>query len=769
MKKNFGKKGYLVYYLICFVLASAAAKVVLDIGSAMGLTPLSFVFSLLVLVIVACLIVLAGYLIGRKKRSTEEFEKVCSAASKLDMLAVVWEQDLREVYCNEAMTMAVGYTSEDLKKRENILKVFPSSVLDSKTQKDFVSRKDEIFTIHGSNGAGVVTVWTTSRVFTDENGRSYYISVGPNLNRVEKMKDALMEYSEKLEDSEQRYALIMDITEMGVILRYSDNDYYYTNSHIRRMLGFEDEGVFITREQFLEKIHPTDRLMVQQFVLTAAKRQEAGAEDAGGIELRAVSADGDYHWYMMRYRVTSGEKRMIEGGVIIDITNEKQKDLMIEKMAYVDELTQIANRNRFLVLGNELMEIYNADHSYDYWVIILDVDEIHIINDAYGHKVGDDVLKRLALIIMSVMTGGGRCARIGGDDFAMIIRDEGDESLPEKILESIAQKLSALTISGVRLHNITCSAGYCRLSDGDGSDFSQVLELAEFALDQNDGIKNTYTRYDRAQRLSVLDSAQVERELDRALKNSEMVLYYQPKIEFSTGRIIGAEALIRRVKPDGTIVKPADFIPVAERSMIITRISGFVMNEACRQNKEWQDKGLCNITLSINLTAVDFYRTDIIQLLKDTLERTGLEPKYLDVELTESLAFKDIDTAVEQMKDLKELGVKLSIDDFGTGYSSLSYIRELPIDLLKLDRSFICDLEKDEVSRQIVSSVIQIARSKHLKTIAEGVESEGQAEILKKCGCDLAQGYLFGRPMPAKDFEDFVKRNSIRTEAHPDS
>jgi len=181
------------------------------------------------------------------------------------------------------------------------------------------------------------------------------------------------------------------------------------------------------------------------------------------------------------------------------------------------------------------------------------------------------------------------------------------------------------------------------------------------------------------------------------------------------------------------------------------------MYEACRQNKEWQDEGLPKLTVSINLTSVDFYQTDIKETIHRVLEETGLEPKYLEIELTESLALKDIEQAIHQMKELKELGVKLSMDDFGTGYSSLSYIQVLPITLLKLDRSFIMYLEEDEVSREIVSAVIKIAKSKKIETIAEGIETVGQAEILKRSGCDLAQGYFFGRPMPAKDFKEFLK------------
>ena len=222
------------------------------------------------------------------------------------------------------------------------------------------------------------------------------------------------------------------------------------------------------------------------------------------------------------------------------------------------------------------------------------------------------------------------------------------------------------------------------------------------------------------------------------------------------------EALIRWIKPDGTIVPPMEFIPIAEGSMFITKLSRFVLHEACRQNKEWQDKGFPCMTVSVNLTAVDFYQSDITATITGVLEETGLDAKYLDIELTESMALKDINVAISQMNEMRKLGIKISMDDFGTGYSSLSYIQQLPITLLKLDRSFIMYLEDDKVSREIVSAVIRIAKSKNIETIAEGVESAGQVGILRDSGCDQGQGYFFGKPMTAQDFEQFMlmKKNA---------
>jgi EAL domain-containing protein (putative c-di-GMP-specific phosphodiesterase class I) len=295
------------------------------------------------------------------------------------------------------------------------------------------------------------------------------------------------------------------------------------------------------------------------------------------------------------------------------------------------------------------------------------------------------------------------------------------------------------------------------VTDG-GDDFAQVLDRAEFALGLSASTKGSINRYSIYVHDRVIHSTEIEKDLARAIDDNELVLYYQPKIDLITGKVIGAEALIRWIK-DGRMIPPNDFIPVAESSMLITRISEFVLKEACRQNKKWQDKGLDPIVVSINLTAIDFYHTNVTENIRKALEKTGLEPKWLEVELTESLALKDIDNAIKQMNDIRNLGVSLSMDDFGTGYSSLSYIQVLPIAVLKLDRSFIMYLEEDEISREIVSAVIRIAKSKKIDTIAEGIETPGQADILRESGCDLAQGYYFGKPMPADKFESFLEEH----------
>ena len=223
---------------------------------------------------------------------------------------------------------------------------------------------------------------------------------------------------------------------------------------------------------------------------------------------------------------------------------------------------------------------------------------------------------------------------------------------------------------------------------------------------------------------------------------------------------MGVEALIRWIKPDGTIVSPDVFVPIAESSHLIGKISDFVLSEGCRQNKLWQKMGYPNIVMSINFASSDFYQTDLKEKVFEALARAGLSAKWLEVELTETLALSDVDFAVSQMNKLRELGVKLAMDDFGTGYSSLSYLQILPITLLKLDRSFITDIEHDNIAFEIVSAVIRIAKSKKIETIAEGIENSVQESILRKAGCNYAQGYLYGKPMPPQEIQKLFEKYS---------
>ncbi len=741
-----------------FILASAyiaAFLTVLNVALRIPAYTNVIMISFVAVVAISAVILVTVLLNYERERIVRERENISNIMQTINAMAILWDADFRFIEVNSELTKAIGYTSEDLYDMKNLEKVLPADAFAPSLQA-IVNNRDEEFYVTAKGGAKVCTVWNTSivSVNTYKKRKSYLmLSIGLDLSETVKMKEDLIQYSKNLAESEKRYMFSMELSEIGLLLKEAGASSYYVSEQLQAMLGINNE--VISPGVFRARFHPED-VMIYDALEGTMTNTRSGDHTIHSTEFRMLSADNTYHWYQFRYKVNPGKNRLLAdiGGAVLDITKDKEKDILIEKMAYIDDVTQIYNRNKFMQIGQETFECC-SEAKQTYWVIVLDIDNFHIINDTCGYLNGNRLLNEFGKIVKEMLSAGGFGARIGGDNFAMLVHDNGDETHPVTMIKNIQTRLQEVCGEFLMHQAVTCSAGYCKMSDG-GDNFAAILDHAEFSLSMSDGTKGDIIRYDNKVHEKILAGNALESELAHALENGELALYYQPKINLSDGSLIGMEALIRWIKPDGTIVPPNQFIPVAESSLLITDISNFVLHEACRQNKEWQDKGYPPVTVSINLTAVDFYQTDVKEVIQNTLNETGLEPQWLDVELTESLALKDIDHAIQQMKEIKELGVKLSMDDFGTGYSSLSYIQVLPITLLKLDRSFIMYLEEDEISREIVSAVIRIAKSKKIETIAEGIETVGQAEILKESGCDHAQGYFFGRPMPADKFEEFM-------------
>ena len=691
---------------------------------------------------------------SRKRKIQKNKKMISSLLENINAMAIIWESDLSFVNVNSHFTDTTGFTNEDLKDIEILHNILPKEAYMKNQLDAFLEKKDNQMEIVTKNNKHIISTWNNS-VIKSRRSSSLIMSIGVDVTEAAEMQKEITSYSKSLADSEDRYTLSMELSEIGILLRKKDSNNFFISKQLQLMLGIKSDYISITGLR--EKVHPNDAILFDAFCDISLINSDP--HKIHNLEMRIFSHDKTYRWYSFRYKISldeNGEPLTI-GGAIIDISNDKEKDSLIEKMAYIDEVTEIYNRNKFMLIGEETFDCAN-DLGLSYWVIVIDIDKFHIINDTCGYQNGNRLLKEVAITILRNTTVGGFGARIGGDNFALIIKDDGDINLPVKTIKQIQSELKDLANDVFSNQTITCSGGYCKMPD-DGEEFANILDHAEFALSVNDDARGNITRYDSKLYFKIIAGNTLEIELAKALDNNELVLYYQPKINLANGKVFGVEALIRWIKPDGTIIPPNYFIPVAEKSLLITRISDFVIYEACRQNKEWQDLGLPFITVSINLTSVDFYQTDVKDSISSALSQTGLAAEWLEVELTESLALKDVEQAIHQMKELKKLGVKLAMDDFGTGYSSLSYIQVLPITLLKLDRSFIMYLEDDEVSREIVSAVIKIAKSKKIETIAEGIETLAQAQILKQSGCDHAQGFFFGKPMPAPEFVEFMKKN----------
>lgn len=673
-----------------------------------------------------------------KNKSSVDSEDFVRVIENLDSEFIVWSDDFTYIRMNKRIRELLDIPLEESCGKDALKKALGLPDL-SVNSLSLVTAGKHNASFNTKTNKTVSITWSTS-LFKGFKKRSLYLSTGFNITEIKKMKINLASANDFFNSS-------MELAEIGVIMS-TDRKKYAASSETVRMFGLKSNSISV--KTFRSLIHPNDRMQFDSAV--NSDNEESG--EIKKIELRIKKTDGaSYRWYSFRYKSIRATDNTLPlfGGALLDINEEREKDMLIERLAYIDEVTEIANRNRLVSIGQETYEC-SRTLGYSYWIIALDIDRFHIINDTCGYENGNYILRNFAHILYKFVTPGGLAARISGDNFALVFRGYGDDDLPFRTAKNIQEEFAKLAVDEFVAVNLSCSAGFSKMPD-DGDSFLNVMEHAEFALKSGGGQPGSICGYEPSMHDSIIGVNELEKSLALAIDNNELQLFYQPKIDLKSGKIMGVEALIRWIKPDGTVITPDAFVPIAERSRLIGKISEFVLNEGCRQNALWQKLGYPNIVMSINFTSADFYQNDLKERVLDALVRTDLDAKWLEVELTETLALSDIDYAVAQMNKLRDLGVKLAMDDFGTGYSSLSYLQILPITLLKLDRSFITDIQHDNIAFKIVSAVISIAKSKKIKTIAEGIENPEQEDILRKAGCDYGQGYYYGKPMPAEELE----------------
>ena len=421
--------------------------------------------------------------------------------------------------------------------------------------------------------------------------------------------------------------------------------------------------------------------------------------------------------------------------------------------AYHDYLTNLPNYRYFKAsLNRALTSIKNQRNSYMLGVMFIDLDRFKIINDSLGHDFGDLLLKHIAHLIDSCVDPDHTVGRIGGDEFIILLPKikDGNEAiqLAEKITNAINRPI---TISGYEVH-ITCSIGIA-IYPTDGEDAETLIKHADIAMYRVKELgRNNYSIYSPLEKDSTYEQIIFENDLRKALERNEFTVYYQPKVNIQTGNISGIEALVRWIHPEKGIIPPGKFISIAEETGLIIQIGEFVLRTACRQVVEWQKNGIQPIVVSVNLSTKQFLQTNLVKMVEGILQESGLDASLLELEITESMTV-DFNQAITTLNHLKQLGIQISVDDFGTGYSSLNYLRMLPIDRLKIDRSFISDITTNAENAAIVSTILNMAYNLKLDVIAEGVEEETQVDFLQKINCDEVQGYYFGHPLPADELE----------------
>ena len=441
-------------------------------------------------------------------------------------------------------------------------------------------------------------------------------------------------------------------------------------------------------------------------------------------------------------------------GVTSDITEFKMAQERVRHLAFYDQLTGLPNATLMRDRANQLIVSSQRDRR-GFALLSIDLDNFKNVNDSLGHHIGDLLLQTVSGRLRSAVREMDTVARMGGDEFVVLLPEvdaEGAQRVARKIIGQVTnpygvevQKISITTSIGIALFPVH------------GDDVEVLMKNAELALYQakRKG-KNDFAFFVNEMNEMAISRMQMENDLRRALLNEDLVLYYQPQISLVTRKVVGMEALVRWPHPQLKMIPPDQFIPIAEESDLIIELGEWAIHEACRQVRQWQRSGLSVLPVAVNVSARQMRQQDFHESVSAALRKTGLAPKFLELELTERAVMADVDETVKMMQRIGKLGVKFAVDDFGTGYSSLSYLRHLPLDKLKIDKSFVNDIAIDEGDREISNTIIQLAHSLKLSVVAEGVETDQQMSILLGQGCDTAQGYLFSRPLPPNDLAAFL-------------
>ncbi|MEM7172560.1 MAG: EAL domain-containing protein [Pseudomonadota bacterium] len=571
--------------------------------------------------------------------------------------------------------------------------------------------------------------------------------------RLESSASEAIQMTEELTQARSQLADAVDSISEGFALWDQDSRLIMCNEQYRQMypgldhiirpgLHFSEftraayeQGVFELEEESLE---------------TAIKSREARHRTSISAFEQKL---GDGRWVRVSKRRTATGHVV---GILTDISQRKQSEATIQRMALEDALTSLPNRSKYH--ENLRSALDQADRTGNLvGVMLLDLDHFKIINDTFGHPVGDALLKQVSARLLDCARKTDTVARLGGDEFAIIVTNAAEFAnvsfVAERVVEAITKPFF---IEGKEIHTGT-SIGVTVYPNDRGSP-DQLLRNADLALyrAKEDG-RGTFRLYDERMHIEVQERRAVEEDLRVALNDGQFFMVYQPQFNMTTREVIGAEALLRWYHPKKGTISPSEFVPIAETTRLIIPISEWILEEVCRRATLWRDDGLNPIPLSVNLSPLQFRQKDMADQVEEVLRRTGLDPQWLELEITESMAMAGGDETKGILEQLKKIGVSLAIDDFGTGYSSLNRLKQFPVDRLKIDQSFVRDITTDWNDAAISSAVIQLGHSLNLKVIAEGVESEDQLNFLINQGCDEAQGFYFSRPLSAEDFGDFLK------------
>jgi len=563
--------------------------------------------------------------------------------------------------------------------------------------------------------------------------------------------------SEVMRDEQVRLAKsVFDHTSEGVFVLDPDQCFLSVNPAYAKITG-HDQAYFVGRT--IQDINDTPkRAQVFDQIF-----QEVKAKDLWQGELLEKRYRGDYYPQWTQINAIRDERDQIKyfAGMVSDLSFRKAADKKLNYLLNYDDLTKLANRVQFKDQLHRALLRYK-DEQMPFALLTLDIDRFKQFNDSFGHDAADQLLCEIASRLSKNVQKVDILARIGGNEFACVVSCSPTFDVTKfarRLFLSITQNTYQIAGQEVAM---SCSIGVVHVPEH-AQDIETLMQYAGLAVQK--------AKFQGGDQIQLFDESlksfsrqrlEMEQALRKALQNNELEVYYQPKLDIAQDKIASMEALIRWNHPTKGQISPSDFVNIAEESGLISELGSFVLHTACAQNQEWKNQGLGQLSLAVNLSPRQLREKELKSLIITTLDNTHIPPEHLELELTESIIMDDTKSAFRCLNDLKELGLKISVDDFGTGYSSLSYLKELPVDTLKIDRSFVTGMESSQAQVAIIKAIIVLGHNLNLKIVAEGVENEAQLALLREYDCDLIQGYLVSKPLSSTDMERLLVQQQTR-------
>ena len=569
-----------------------------------------------------------------------------------------------------------------------------------------------------------------------------------NIKELRKQIDAFQK-------SEERYKLILESSSDGLWDWDLTNDTIYISKEWSKMLGFEEQEICEYRKKLKQLIHPKDIKRVTSNLYRCFEEENQFYL----CEYRIKLKESKYIWVSSKGKLLfsdKGEPVRIAGSHT-DITEKKKREEKLEHLACYDQLTGTMLRTAFMDRLKISIEKANKE-GLKLSVMFLDVDDFKTVNDMYRHHIGDLFLKKIAARLKSCIRNTDALCRIGGDEFAILLSNLNSINEADEIAQRIIDSFKVPIDISVNKLSSSISIGMAIYPDN-GIDGETLLKRADVAMykAKEEG-KNSLRHFNKYMIEEIILRNNIKRDLKDALDNEELLLCYQPLIDARTKRVVRFEALIRWKHPKKGIIGPLDFIPATEETKLIIPIGEWILKNTFKQLKEWHDLDFKDFRLSINASIVQLQMPNFAETVIEILLETGISPKYIELEITESVLMNSVYTVANNLNLLRKQGIKVSIDDFGTGYNSLKYIQKFDVDCIKIDRTFVSNINND-INKMIIKHIISLGHSINAEIIAEGVETKEQYKYLKKQGCDIIQGYYFSKPLLPEEATRFLEVN----------